>query len=237
MTDQFRISAKDLGEIALPNFCPRCFWFKRHAPRGLPFQIFPGIFSSIDSYSKRVVHSWFDIQGQPPPWLSPLGDLLGYINPPHYSKFNIIDETLNIMMTGSPDGVLLRNDNSKIIVDYKTAKFTTTQDELFPMYEVQLNTYALIGEQRGLSPVSGLALVYTEPVTDQESASQEAANRDDGFAMGFSAKILEVRLDTSMIDPLLVRAREIYDQPSPPPGLNGCKDCVKLDGLLSIARI
>ena len=34
------------------------------------------------------------------------------------------------------------------------------------MYEVQLNAYAVIGEQKGFAPVSGLALVYTEPVTD-----------------------------------------------------------------------
>ena len=35
------ISAKDLGELAKPDFCSRCFWLKRHA-RSLPFQIFPG---------------------------------------------------------------------------------------------------------------------------------------------------------------------------------------------------
>jgi len=52
---QFRISAKTLGELALPDFCPRCFWLKLHA-KHLPLQIFPGIFSSIDAYTKRVVH-------------------------------------------------------------------------------------------------------------------------------------------------------------------------------------
>jgi len=38
---QFRISAKNLGELALSDFCPRCFWLKLHI-RQLPFQIFPG---------------------------------------------------------------------------------------------------------------------------------------------------------------------------------------------------
>lgn len=56
MTD-LRISAKALGELALPDFCLRCFWLKLHARR-LPFQIFPGIFRSIDVYTKRVVHAW-----------------------------------------------------------------------------------------------------------------------------------------------------------------------------------
>jgi hypothetical protein len=33
----------------MKGFCPRCFWISRRAR--LPWQIFPGIFSSIDSYS------------------------------------------------------------------------------------------------------------------------------------------------------------------------------------------
>ena len=54
---KLRISAKNLGVLSLPNFCPRCFWLKTHAKQ-LPFQIFPGIFSSINAYTKRVVHVW-----------------------------------------------------------------------------------------------------------------------------------------------------------------------------------
>jgi hypothetical protein len=68
--EQIRISAKSLGELALTDFCPRCFWIKLQLQNKLPFQIFPGIFSSIDSYSKRVIHSWFDKKGEAPPWLS-----------------------------------------------------------------------------------------------------------------------------------------------------------------------
>ena len=50
--EPLRISAKNLGELAKPDFCPRCFWLRTHAKR-LPYQIFPGIFSSIDAYTKR----------------------------------------------------------------------------------------------------------------------------------------------------------------------------------------
>jgi len=70
--DQLRISAKDLGELAKPDFCPRCFWLKRHA-KPLPFQIFPGIFSSIDSYTKKVVHAWMDRNDGAPFGLENLG--------------------------------------------------------------------------------------------------------------------------------------------------------------------
>jgi hypothetical protein len=65
MPDSLRISAKNLGALALPDFCPRCFWLKSRT-KVLPFQIFPGIFSSIDSYTKRVVHAWIDANGNAP---------------------------------------------------------------------------------------------------------------------------------------------------------------------------
>jgi len=91
MREQIRISAKNLGAVALPDFCPRCFWIKLRLKHKLPFQIFPGIFSSIDTYNKGIVHSWFDRHGCPPACLAGLGTLTGYVNPPHFSKFNIVD--------------------------------------------------------------------------------------------------------------------------------------------------
>ena len=76
MVEQIRISAKNLGAAALPDFCPRCFWLRLR--NKLPFQIFPGIFSSIDSYNKRIVHSWFNKHNRPPDWMRALGDIVGY---------------------------------------------------------------------------------------------------------------------------------------------------------------
>ena len=231
-----RISGKDLGALALPDACPRCFWIRRHTPLGLPWQVFPGIFSSIDSYTKRAVHGWFDVHGSAPPWLAELGELAGYINPPHHSKFCLLDPETNILLTGAADGILVRPDGSHLIVDYKTAKFTGNQDTLYPMYEIQLNCYALIAEGLGISPVTELALVYAEPVTDIESSDCDAVQCETGFDLSFAAKVLPVRLDTSRIQPLLRRARAIMDRELPPPGKVGCPECGKLDGLLNLLR-
>src|SRR5437773_1662946 len=229
--ERISISAKKLGEVALPDFCPRCFWVKLHVQHRLPFQVFPGIFSSIDSYSRKVVHQWFDSHGEPPPWLSELGRITGYRLPPHWSSFGITDERLNIHLRGSPDAIFIRPDRSHIIGDYKTAKYTATQDSLFPMYEVQLNAYALIGQERGLAPVSGLALIYMEPVTDEEAAAKRTNRRDEGFAMGFSAHVLPVAVNLKKVRALLVTVRAISDQRKPPGGRVGCKECVLLDAL------
>jgi hypothetical protein len=110
MSERIRISAKNLGELALPRFCPRCFWIKLKLNNKLPFQIFPGIFSSIDIYTKNIIHSWFDRHHSSPPWLSDLGELTGYINPPHYSKYSITDDDNDILFTGVPDGIFIRQD-------------------------------------------------------------------------------------------------------------------------------
>jgi hypothetical protein len=235
MTEQIRISAKSLGRLALPHSCPRCFWIRLRVQDKLPYQIFPGIFSSIDSYGKRLVHAWFDRHGGPPPWLVELGEIKGYLAPPHFSRFQLVDPDTGVLLTGTPDGVLVRADDSCLIVDYKTAKFTAHQDALFPMYEAQLNAYAYLGERCGLSPVSGLALVYTEPVTEQAVVEEDATVTAGGFVMPFSAHILPVQLRPDLIPSLLRKAREISAWSHAPEALPRCEDCPLLDRLLAVA--
>jgi hypothetical protein len=236
MSEQLRISGKHLGELALPDACPKCLWLKLKLHHRLPFQIFPGIFSSIDAYTKRVVHGWFDQHGETPPWLSELGELCGYQEPPHWSVLKWVDPRTNILLTGTPDGVLKRPNGSVVIVDYKTAKYSGTQDALFPMYDAQLNSYALVGEAtKVLSPVSGLALIYMEPVTDDAAAEHETNRREDGFAMGFKAYVHPVPLRPESIPPLLERARALFDMKESPEGLAGCKCCELLSTLAEIS--
>ncbi|MBI4165200.1 MAG: PD-(D/E)XK nuclease family protein [Acidobacteria bacterium] len=235
MASPFRISAKNLGALALPSLCPRCFWIQAHVGNKLPYQIFPGIFSSIDTYVKRVVIGSFDRHKAAPSWLADLGKLSGYRIPPHHTKFNVLVQDVTVLVSGTPDGIFVRGDGSYLIVDYKTAKFTEYQDELFPMYDAQLNAYAFIGEHSGFSPVSGLALVYTEPVTDDRAAASDAHTLSDGFSMDFSAKILPVTIDAEKTPNLCRRAREIYDLESPPEPRAGCKDCNLLENLIQIA--
>jgi hypothetical protein len=234
MSDPIRISAKAIGELALPDFCPRCFWRKTHVSK-LPYQIFPGIFNSIDSYTKKVVHRWFDTYKSTPPWLSTLGDLDGYVPIPHHTKFSVVDAETGILLTGMPDDIFRRRDSSHIIVDYKTARYTGTQDQLFPLYEAQLNAYALISAQRGPQPVTGLALIYMEPVTDDGAAKDDKNLRGNGFAMGFAANVQEIKMNTDIVLTLLRRTRALYDLSNAPSGRDGCVDCQLVDELIAVA--
>jgi hypothetical protein len=233
--NRLRISGKDLGAVAHPEFCIRCFWLQRSAAQGLPYQIFPGIFSSIDAYTKRVVHGWFDKHAKPPIWLATFADVVRYIEPPHYSKFCHLDRASGILLTGAPDGLFVRSDGSLLIVDYKTAKHTEGQDVLLPIYETQLNAYAFIAERLGMGKVSDLALIYTEPVTTDKAATSAGIHVINGFRLGFSVGIIEVALRPDSIPPLLARTRNILDLVHPPAGRPGCPDCERLDGLLELA--
>ena len=237
MKTEAMISAKTLGELALPDFCPRCFWVRLKAGTRLPFQIFPGIFSFIDSYTKSVVHGWFDRHGTPPEWLTDLGDITGYKEPPHWSNFSILDEKTGVRLRGCPDAVFTCPEGTYVIADYKTATYTQAQDELLPLYEVQLNAYAFIGRNNGLSPVSALALIYTEPVTDKDAASSDTNCIDSGFRMEFSARVHPVNLDVGTIPPLLAMAREIHELGTPPPPTTGCKNCENLDALARLLQM
>ncbi len=85
---------------------------------------------------------------------------------PGWSKYQMLDPKTNILLTGVPDEILRHPERGIWIGDYKTARFTETQDALAPMYEVQLNCYTLIASKIGLGRVYGLGLLYYEPVTE-----------------------------------------------------------------------
>lgn len=228
MRKAIRISGKNLGILSLPNCCERCFWLQLKMGFKLPFSIFPGIFSTFDAYTKRVVHGYFDEHGGPPPWLGGIPDVSNYIDPPHWSKFNMTDEKNGILLTGMPDGIFVRRDRSYVIVDYKTAKFTGTQDELFPMYAVQLNAYALIAERCGFKPVTGLALIYFEPVTHSPDGLLSHVF-EAGFDLDFSPHILDVPLQPAMVPGLLAQVRRIAGKRRPPAAAQKCRNCTLID--------
>lgn len=233
MPDLLRVSGKDLGSMAVTDFCPRCFWAKRRAPNGLPFQIFPGIFSSIDSFTKKVVHQWFDQSGAPL-WLGTLGPLTGYREPPHHSKFQHLDSVSGVLLTGAPDAVFTKEDGSLVIADYKTAKYTAGQDHLLPMYEVQLTAYAYLAGVLGWPRVDSIALIYAEPMTTPQDAAPAVVGRDDGFVLPFKATVVPLQLEPARIPPMLSEFRELVELARAPNGIEGCKDCLRLEGLVGL---
>jgi len=227
-TSRLQISAKHLGQLALPNCCERCFWLNMRLNWKLPGQFFAGIFSSIDAYTKRIVGAHYAALGRVPPWL-PIGEPLEV---PHWSRFSSYDAATRIFVVGAPDEMMRLPSSRLGIYDYKTARLTTHQDELGPLYAVQLNTYAWLAGRLGLGDTEQLALVYCEPVTENCGTDELVALTDEtGFAMRFAATLVPVDIHQETIPQLLARVREIVDAEEPPPR-PGCKDCQRLEALL-----
>lgn len=229
MSDEvLNLSAKTLGGVALPNFCPRCFWSCMRLRKKIPYSNFPSIFGKIDAFTKKVMHGFIDREGRPPKCLGELGNVIGYIEPPTHQKFRTLTDH-NIMLCGTPDAVFELDSGTLAIVDYKTAQPLGEDDPLFPMYLVQLNGYALLSKETGLGTVSKLALLYETPQTSWDDAATSFKSTEDGFDMSFHFQLHEVKLDLPALDAVLELARTTYDQPKRPDGRPGCRDCAAVD--------
>lgn len=230
------ISATNLSELAQPGYCPRCFWVKQKSRR-LPYQSFPGIFSSIDRYVKRMARHHFDSAGVLPAWFPAVGEVEGMETVPNYRSFAVTDPKSGVTLRGEPDEVLRLKGATYHIVDYKTARLTANAQSMFPRYVAQLNAYAYIGSRHAFSPVSGLSLIYFEPDTDVEADPGLAARTVDEFLLGFTPKLQVVDLKPdSFIEELLRLAREILEQDAPPAGNGGCKECQAVEELVEMTR-
>ncbi len=230
--DQINISAKVLGQAALEDFCPRCFWIILKVANKLPWQIFPGIFSSIDAYTKKCVHALIEKGPDNPSWLDAMGEIVAWHKAPHFSKFKTTIPEYGITLTGVADDIFELVDGSFVIPDYKTAKYTETQDKLLPMYSIQLNGYKVIAEAGDFKNVSGLWIVYFQPETEEVFA--KGMTGSNGFPMTFTAKPVQIKIDREGFDAALKRTREIYDMQKIPDGTTGCKDCENLQRILDI---
>ena len=234
-TNQIRISAKNLGQLALPDYCPRCFYIKLKLNNKLPWQIFPGIFSTIDSYSKKITWQYFKKYKKVPAWFDGCGEFKGLLPVPGWSKFSIVDSQTGIMITGVPDDIFIMVDDRYFIIDYKTAKYTDNQDKLLGMYRVQLNGYAMIFEKLGMGKIGGLGLVYYEPQGDAPVVSFETVVRQDGFVMPFVAHLKGIELDPEgIVRPLLGMVREMVDRDVVPDGRVGCQDCRRIGDVVGV---
>ena len=229
-----RISAKNLGLLALPDCCPRCFWLRAKLGWKAPWAIMPGIFSSIDGYSKRAILAYFETNGHFPPWIAGRWADARPLPTPHHSTFRLTDPETGIVLTGVPDLILGLPNDKLAILDLKTARYSKHQDFLLPMYQVQLVGYALIAESLGMGTVEALGLVYGEPPANDNNRGLDALVDDRGFSMPFKATAMPIQLDRALIPPLLRKAKDILEIEKVPEGREGCKECRLVGDLVEI---
>ena len=232
------ISATELGSHAGFRFCTRCAWIRMHV-KPLPWQGFPGIFSSIDRYTKQAIVGHLQREGRLPPWMAPAlytdgGDAVDHLDPPHWSRFKATDESTGVTLRGEADAIFRLADGTCAIVDYKTSRYNPDNRSQHRVYRAQLNAYAWIARRLDFPPVSRLALAYMEPATDPETVDLAGLINANGFTLGFRPRLVEVELNPQrLIPPLLRQAARIHALTEPPQGTDGCRDCAALEGLLA----
>lgn len=230
-----RISAKNLGILALPDCCERCFWMRAKLGWKAPWTIMPGIFSSIDGFSKRSLLAYFETNGHFPPWIAGRWAEAYPLPTPHHSTFRLTDPETGIVLTGVPDLMLGLPRRRLAILDLKTARFSKHQDFLLPMYQIQLVGYALIAESLAMGHVEALGLVYGEPPPNDQNKGLDALVDDVGFSMPFKATAMPIELDRALIPPLLKKAKAILEMENPPQGREGCKECGLVEEMARIS--
>ena len=167
-----------------------------------------------------------------------MGDVVTLEQVPHYTRFRVTDPRSGVTLRGEPDDVLRLVGDTYHIVDYKTARFTSNAEGMYPRYEAQLNAYADIGNRTVFSPVSGLSLIYLEPDTDVEGDPDLLARSREEFLLGFSPKLRSVEMKPdSFVEALLLAAREIDEQDTPPAGRSGCQECQAVEDLVELTRL
>jgi CRISPR/Cas system-associated exonuclease Cas4 (RecB family) len=216
------IGVKELGSLAKDDFCPRCFWYEK---RFGPFpSFFPGVFNVIDRNLKSSVWLRWKKEKKLPVWLKIENvegilttDKIGKVEEKHGQKYLVaLHKKSGLILRGAPDLILKLKDNTLHIIDFKTGKFKEEKDQFLPMYEVQLNGYAILATKM---KVSQLSLVYFNPTNDIPEEIFTAEN----FMLSFGPKMISVEIKTGLITNLLMEAKKILESKSPPLPKENCR--------------
>ncbi|MCL4452413.1 MAG: PD-(D/E)XK nuclease family protein [Candidatus Thermoplasmatota archaeon] len=231
-----RLSAKVISSSNLAAFCPRCFWIRMKLGNKVPFRTPPpGIFSSIDAYTKRYIEKLLGSGG------------IAKIIPELTNASKVLKERIpdlrhdysngTVFLTGVPDAIFLNNDASYSIVDYKTARFTEAQRSMLPLYEAQVRAYAAMARAAGFKPLNSLLLIYLEPLTGDESIAENISNQGLEpvyLKLNLQPFVHTIKQNEFQVFRLLESADRIIQLPDPPEPLEECESCKAMQNLYKL---
>ncbi len=233
--ESIRVSPRHLGQMRTGSFCPRCFWYLIAMKFRAPFDMgMPGIMYHLDNFEKRIVEAHFKSHDSAPKWLKKLG-----CTAPVSFPFKMTQEfpKLGLTLVGMPDAVFTKEDGSLLLVDYKSAKYKGEDDPFLPCYETQLWGYAQLLKANGIGNVTSAALVYFENQLAEYKERPLDLLTNKGLQVPFEVKLHDIEIDLDALLPLMKRFRAYADAATPPEGREGCKNCVRLSGLLDVEQV
>ena len=130
--NMFRFSPSQLHMLLE---CPRCMWLKYRAGIERPRGIFPGLPGAIDNLLQNKTEKYAG-KGKPS-WLLPwIKEGVIKAGPKRF-----VAQGEHWKLTGIVDDLILMNDGSIIIVDYKTARHAHSQKNSELYYQLQLDCH------------------------------------------------------------------------------------------------
>ena len=226
---QFKISAKNLAQLNMPNTCLCCFSNLMKLHHKTPFNIFPSIFSTFDSLQKQLVESTLEETGKLPKWLGEMAGATGLAESP--ARLEYVHQGNNIVLVGVPDHVLQWKDETVSPIDYKTSRYSKGQDSLKPLYEAQLDAYSYLLDKKCAMESDRGALVYFEP-----TGAETMVLTDQGYTQPWKVSVCLIDVSGETTLRLLDQAREIYEQKVAPDGRAECLDCELLEKMAAVAK-
>jgi hypothetical protein len=233
---QLAITAKRLGQIKMKKYCPRCFWYLLRLKFKPPFNHFGGaIFNQMEQMQMAIVEYYLNQHGKLPKEFAPFCDVVGRVSFPRcWQKYQYTHES-GVLLYGVPDDILELEDGTICVCDHKSATYKGEDDPFMPCYEVQVIGYGDIAEHGlDLGTVSRAALFYWE--TDHKAVIADPGEfyKDKKLRPPVSVKPHEIKVDYSLLDPLLDEALDVWNASTPPARTVGCKDCDGLDLMFSL---
>lgn len=223
--DPIKLSVSLLADLA-ECVCDRCYWLAYRKPAPVPAPM-PRVVGDIDRATREAVARCVRRYGRLPDWHPPVGEVRSVLPAQQLTAkvFQRLDRDTEVLLRGRPDVVLELADGSYHIVDYKSSRAPEPAKPAPLRYRVQLNAYAFLARHAGITPVSGLSVVYLE-------AGRLLPARHGGYAaLAFHAQKRTVPLAPDrVVPPLLRRAAEILRNPGPPEPHRECKLCRELIG-------
>lgn len=245
-----KITAKNLGYLAIEDQCLADFWWLSHMRFRPALSNFgAAIFNDCQSIQEAMLGYYLEKDGCLPKQFAPFCDIKERVNVnKHWAKFGYLHKS-GVWLYGSPDEVVRRADDRFAILDHKTAhpkhdmteqpaksgSVAKAKDRFAPMYEIQIAGYTLIGDEGlGLGRPSPGALLYWDMQNKAVIENPAKFIRDGMVWAAFSPVIFEVDIDYSRIDKLLKEALKIWKSKVPPEGRENCKECKKLAATFAI---
>lgn len=205
------------SQLNLVNECPRCFWYAHVGGIPRPRGIFPGIMGAIDRLIQAETSKYAG-KGKPKwllPWTSE-GVIRG-------GTKRLSMKRREYSITGIYDELVVMDNGSVVIVDYKTAAKPHSEADTKKYYELQLDMYALLCEANGLKPAETAYIIYTTP--DLLGRYLQDFNKDHIIDFHFRVTHVPIPVSASRARGTVTRALEICMQTEAPMASKGCEYC------------